>query len=1064
MPRAMRWNEIYGTFRSGQLSPAQQDNIRDEIWRNGAALVENFRIERDGGLSPRPNFKRQADVIATLPTLDLLSAAAGGPYHTHNTAAVPIHPRGADHEYVARVGTGSEEFRASLANSVIFELDFVRDGNAVHAELDKLRAITFHGVRRIEGHTSYGAGDRTLNTFAVWMEWGDTAGNQDDANWVQYPEPRPVPSPAWNGVPETGDADLLGLGAFSPGQVARDITIPVPAATKGKFIRKIEIRITRAAPTAIVVEGLSCYGYGEGAPLALKRPYRLIPWPIRGRPFVLLVELSGVKRVQLEPFKAPLENRVEPWPFTPRQLREMTWCRDGANLLLCHHDFPHPLEVVEGEDNDIIIRAAALRNVPVVTRDMFRVLLPNVIRRGDDILTSPVRPTGQADVPYSPRLLTLVMLTAISATLQWASASGNSYDLTFARWDRDTSAWIPEPTLAAVDVMGGEHVVSGLRPDTTYRVQIRAKVGTVMDRPSQWFTFATDRSLAQVANVTTEAGDLDGVIDVSWDEVTGADAYAVFWRDTGRDPQFLPSRVIPATPGLDGASPKLEFPGTAGRSYAFRVEARAAAKLRDGDILIHWSDASVGDLSDPTDAFEALNLTPAQVTNVTLEAGDTDGALVVRWSPVLNADSYIVKVNNVDQSPVTISPYTIDGGPGTLDTVTVRARREHTASDGPESAPAARQATRVAGGGVTGLTLERGDDATDIDASWNADERASSYDLQWRKRGAVQWTRATVTGTSHTIPGDENTTYEVRVRAIVPHSAVSEPWSAVALHTTGAAQPATPTGLAVRTTTTQDSGAANGSMVVSWNGSRNAQGYIVEKVEVGGGTDTITISQGGTTTITTTGTVGKTYRFRVRSTRAGASPSAWSSSVSHVSSNIEQPVMRSFQASGSQATVAMAWNAPRGGASSYNIRYREVGTTAWTIRSRTALNYSFLGTLGALYEVQGQAVGTLPDGTVVASSWTPTIQVRLLGPPTSLSATFSFRRGGTTFRWAAPLYADFYEYELESPLGRSVTPRPVRITGTEFFSSAVGTGTYKIRVRAGTDNSFSAWTTKTGTI
>ena len=1063
MPRAMRWNEIYGTFRSGQLSPAQQDNIRSEVWRNGAALIENFRIERDGGLSPRPNFKRQA-VTVDLPTLDLLSAASGGPYHTHNTASVPIHPQGAKHEHIARVGTGSEEFRTSLVNSVIFELDFVRGGNVVDADLDKLRTITFHGVRRIEGHTSYGAGDRTLNTFAVWMEWGDTANAQDDANWVQYPEPRPVPDPAWNGTPETGDADLLGLGAFSPGQVARDITIPVPAAARGKFIRKIEIRITRAAPTGIVISGVSCYGYGEGTPLALERPYRLIPWPIRGQPFVLLVELSGVKRIQLDPFRHSLESRTEPWPFTPRQLREMTWCRDGGNLLLCHHDFPHPLEIIEGDGNDVIIRAAKLDNMPVVTQDMFRVLLPNIVRRGDDILTSPVRPTGQADVPYSPRILTLVTLTAVSATIYWAFAPGNTYDLKFERWNRTASPpmWEPVASLNTSDVEGGEYTVTGLDSATTYRVSIQAKVGSVLDRFKQWFTFATDVALAQVVNVTTTNNDeLDGTIDVEWDEVTGADAYAVYWRDTARDPGFLPSRVIPATLGVDGASPKLEFPGTAGRSYAFRVEARAAARLRDGNIIIHWSDSSVGELSAITEAIEARNTTPAQVTGVTIEAGDTDGELVVRWSPVLNADSYIVKVNNVDQDPVTISPYTIEGTPGTLYGVTVRAKREH-ADEGPESVQVARQATRVAGGGVTGLTLERGDDATDIDASWNADERASNYELQWRKQRTVQWTRATVTGTSHTIPGDENSTYEVRVRAIVPHSAVSEPWSAVALHTTGAAQPARPTGLSIRGATPQDRGAVNGAMVISWNVARNAGGYKIEAIPEVGQTSTITINSGSTTSHLYVGTVGTRYSFTIRSTRPRAADSAASSAVTHTAGNVEQAVMRGFTASGGGSHLTMSWNAPKSGAEGYRIRFREVGTPEWTVQTTAALIRSFLGILGILYEVQGQAFGTLSNGTIISSAWTPSIQVRLLAPPSGLTANLS--SGVTRFQWTSVLHAESYECLVEQPVGTQITTRPVVVGAAPLLMRGLSAGAYKFQVRAKTSNSFSVWATLTGTL
>ena len=471
----------------------------------------------------------------------------------------------------------------------------------------------------------------------------------------------------------------------------------------------------------------------------------------------------------------------------------------------------------------------------------------------------------------------------------------------------------------------------------------------------------------------------------------------------------------------------------------------------------------MGEISAITEAFEAKNVTPAQVTGVTIEAGDTDGTLVVRWSPVLNADSYIVKVNGVDQDPVTISPYTIDGEAGTLYRVTVRAVREH-ADDGPESDPKSHQATRVAGSGVTGLTLERGDDATDIDASWDADERASSYELAWRKRGTTRWFDATVTGTSYTIDGEGNSTYEVRVRAIVPHSAESEPWSPIQQHTTGAAAPATPTGFGVRQASPHDHGATNGSMILTWNAARNAQGYKIEQT-LDGATTEIAITGGTVTSRLVSGTPGKLYSFTIRSTRTGASDSAKSASVSITARNLSQNPPSGYTASGQGNRVNMSWSAPQGGVTSYIVNYREVGASAWMPRIDTrSLNASFTGTLGVQYETRVRAVGRGSDGTEYKSTYLPSVNVRLLAPPTGLSATFSFRRGGTTFRWAAIPHASFYEYELESPQGRSLTPRPVRTTGREFFSAAAGTGTYRLRVRAGTSNSYSAWATLTGTL
>ena len=64
MARNQRWYAQQGTFRSGILSPAAQEQVDKAFYQEGAAQLRNFRVLRDGGIVGRPGLVRHLRVDA----------------------------------------------------------------------------------------------------------------------------------------------------------------------------------------------------------------------------------------------------------------------------------------------------------------------------------------------------------------------------------------------------------------------------------------------------------------------------------------------------------------------------------------------------------------------------------------------------------------------------------------------------------------------------------------------------------------------------------------------------------------------------------------------------------------------------------------------------------------------------------------------------------------------------------------------------------------------------------------------------------------------------------------
>ena len=895
MPASQRWNSIYSSFRSGQLSPAAQDDLSSDLWQNGAAKITNFRIERDGGLSPRPALRRAVDaqdgslLTIDVPTRGLL---AGGQVQ-RGTGETVVAPPMAEPIAIPRdfYDTPSE-FGAPYGRDggVLWLGDgprprtFATGGSAQDTALLRVlmpepvlaRSFTFHGVRLTEGTLTHNVDGIERLNLAVWL--GYDAGNPTDGRYA----------PSDLGAPE--DEGLLTPGAFSPGTVRRDIVVPLdrnlPLGGDVLPIQYVELHTRRTGvATTVSIDGVSCFGAeaGQGAALPaglLDRPYRIIPWPIRGIPFVLMLGMDHVRLVQL--FHAESrqpQSRVSGtaiWHFTVRQLRELTWATFGGGLLLCHHDFPHPLHVEiplsaqARQRLSLVIQPLDLRNIPFVTQELTERGLPDISTVGGSIVLAPTGIPGDAPVPSIGRWLTRVVLGETRTRITWTDTAADVYDVEYRILGS-------RQTLAA-DTTTNTLLLTELVPGTIYEVRRRA---SVVANASAWSPYSTFETLKQLAapdapTLTAPARGTaltEGELGVSWNAVGDADYY-----------ELLVSGV-PTPITVRGRRTTLTL--AAGPSYDVRVRAVSDPERRQ-DLPEHWAEPSRGPFSDPS-SLVLRNFKPGRVGRPEVGAGAGSGEVDVTWPAVLGADRYELEyqqfAGTVDPTfargvsvTVTGNSATFTGVVGRNYIVRVRAIRDHadvgdwsdvvgyipiggSRADGP----------RVTVRSVAGVPGRFQITWTDIDG-------ATEYTGAVRVLGTEDWTESTHNRTTWTYPGEINTAYEFRVRDARENGV----WSDIVQSTWSATGGTDTTDTGIPSLAVQD-GAADNQLLASWSDVAGADGYELDWREGEEGWTTVdrTASQ---LAYLHTGTSGQSYGFRVKATFADAPDGEYSEIVTRTAS------------------------------------------------------------------------------------------------------------------------------------------------------------------------------------
>ena len=340
-------------------------------------------------------------------------------------------------------------------------------------------------------------------------------------------------------------------------------------------------------------------------------------------------------------------------------------------------------------------------------------------------------------------------------------------------------------------------------------------------------------SLAAPDSVTVTRG--DGVLNVTWSAVTGADFYNVNTSDDGRATwQRAKSRVTGTSTTLTGI--------TNASTYVVSVQA-----VSSGGIAGKWGDSSpAGPYTPPsTPAPTPPTTAPAAPSSVTATRGTFgQGLLTVSWTASDGAAWYNVRTSDDNGSTWTAGPAevkstsaTVTGVYDALPVIAAVQAVNAIGSSGWAQSPIADVECPDGHACITDatppfqpttVTATAGDGSLTV--SWTAVSDATSYNVNVSDNHKSTWSRAKsgATGTSATVTGLTNSaTYYAAVQAV--NSAGVSAWSvspAAGPYTPPASVPGAPASVTVTR--------GDGTLSVSWDAVSGATSYNVNTSDNGG--------------------------------------------------------------------------------------------------------------------------------------------------------------------------------------------------------------------------------------
>ena len=287
---------------------------------------------------------------------------------------------------------------------------------------------------------------------------------------------------------------------------------------------------------------------------------------------------------------------------------------------------------------------------------------------------------------------------------------------------------------------------------------------------------------------------------------------------------------------------------------------------------------------------------------------------------------------------------------------------------------------------------------------------ANSYNVRMREAGTTTWTNGTSTGAVVNASGlTAATQYDFQAQSVC--TGLNSSWSSTFNFTTSGAVCNVPTGLSAGNITTN-------SAQVSWI-TTGASSYNVRYRQNGTSTWTNTTSTSTSLNISSLSSATQ-YDYQVQSDCGGGVISVWSATSNFTTTT---PICNipSGISSGNITTnsAQITWNST--GALSYNVRYRQNGTSTWTntTSTSTSLNISSLSSATQYdYQIQSDCGGG------VTSSWSATSNFTTTTPICNIPSAIS--SGNITTNSAQITW---------NSTGASSYNIQYRITGTTTWSS-----------------------------
>lgn len=575
----------------------------------------------------------------------------------------------------------------------------------------------------------------------------------------------------------------------------------------------------------------------------------------------------------------------------------------------------------------------------------------------------------------TPVGLSASAITATTATLSWTAVSGAlSYNI---QWRPvGTTTW--STTTSSSTSVG----ITGLIASTQYefQVQVVCSAGTGSFSASATFT-TTSQSCGTPTNLFASSIAGNSAV-LNWTGVSGATSYNVRWRIFGTT-TWTTGATSNTTLLITGLAPLTQ--------YEFQVQAVCGASTGSFASEFKFSTLPAQGCGTP----QNLNATGVEATFATLNWDAVSGATAYNvqwrqlgtstWSTGSTANTALV-VSGL--SPRTTYEYQVQAVCGSTSGNYSGAATFSTAnSDSTCGIPAGLNATTVT---TSTATL-----------NWLSVSGAFSYNVQWRAVGATTWSSSSTGALSLSINGlNAGTQYEFQVQAVC--SSASGAFSASANFTTTSTQSCgTPSGLNATAVTTS-------TATLNWSAVNGAVSYNVQWRPVGT-TTWSNNSTGGLSLNISSLTAGTLYEFQVQAVCSSIS-GAFSASANFTTTSVQScGTPANLSATSITASSAILnWNSVSG-ATSYNVRWRILGTTSWIngSTSNTSLPVTNLSAV-TQYEFQVQAIcGTTVGSFANVSNFTTLSSSQNCGTPQGLNAT---NIGATfaTLNWSAVSGATAY--------------------------------------------------------
>ena len=357
--------------------------------------------------------------------------------------------------------------------------------------------------------------------------------------------------------------------------------------------------------------------------------------------------------------------------------------------------------------------------------------------------------------------------------------------------------------------------------------------------------------------------------------------------------------------------------------------------------------------------------------------------------------------------------------------------------------------------------------STSLRATWtepdDGGDAITSYDLRYRESGTSAWTDVTDrTSRTYDITGlSAGESYEVQVRAT--NSVGDSGWSSNGTGETDAAVPDAPSAPTVtalsetefRVTWTEPDD--NGEAITS---------YDLRYRESGTSAWTDVTDRTSRTYDITGLSAGESYEVQVRATNS-VGDSGWSSSTT-ASTSMTAPAAPSAPTvtALSSTSLRATWTEPDDGGdaiTSYDLRYREAGTSAWTdVTDRTSRTYDIAGlSVATSYQVQVRATNSEGDSGW-SSSTTASTSAAVPDAPSAPTVT---ALSSTSLRatWTAPDDGGdaITSYDIRHRLSGTATwtddhDQPATATSADIAGLSAD-HTYEVQVRATNSVGDSGW-------